>query len=206
MGYKVGCTSDSIRRQFGLTEPINGRLMSPHIETDGAKFLSRSNYVNCAIEPEMVICIGRDLTGERLADRNIVDSLVYISAGIEVHHFKFWLGDPTVQVLIMFNGLFACLVMGSEKVKPDVLDFRTEIFEIFKNGSLVTQGTSSQIMGGPLNSLKWLVSHLAKRGETLRTGQFVIPGSPIELVPITEDTDLSIRISKVGVASAQFVS
>lgn len=206
MGYKVGCTSDSIRRQFGLTEPINGRLMSPHIETDGAKFLSRSNYVNCAIEPEMVICIGRDLTGERLADRNIVDSLVYISAGIEVHHFKFWLGDPTVQVLIMFNGLFACLVMGSEKVKPDVLDFRTEIFEIFKNGSLVTQGTSSQIMGGPLNSLKWLVSHLAKRCETLRTGQFVIPGSPIELVPITEDTDLSIRISKVGVASAQFVS
>ena len=206
MGYKVGCTSDSIRRQFGLTEPINGRLMSPHIETDGAKFLSRSNYVNCAIEPEMVICIGRDLTGERLADRNIVDSLVYISAGIEVHHFKFWLGDPTVQVLIMFNGLFACLVMGSEKVKQDVLDFRTEIFEIFKNGSLVTQGTSSQIMGGPLNSLKWLVSHLAKRGETLRTGQFVIPGSPIELVPITEDTDLSIRISKVGVASAQFVS
>jgi 2-keto-4-pentenoate hydratase len=206
VGYKVGCTSDSIRRQFGLTEPINGRLMSPHIETDGAKFLSRSNYVNCAIEPEMVICIGRDLTGERLADRNIVDSLVYISAGIEVHHFKFWLGDPTVQVLIMFNGLFACLVMGSEKVKPDVLDFRTEIFEIFKNGSLVTQGTSSQIMGGPLNSLKWLVSHLAKRGETLRTGQFVIPGSPIELVPITEDTDLSIRISKVGVASAQFVS
>ena len=31
VGYKVGCTSTAIRQQFGLSEPIYGRLMAPHI-------------------------------------------------------------------------------------------------------------------------------------------------------------------------------
>jgi len=67
-------------------------------------------------------------------------------------------------------------------VKPNALDFRSELFQVFKDGYLVTEGTSSQIMGGPLASLKWLLTHLARRGETLQTGSIVIPGSPVELV------------------------
>jgi 2-keto-4-pentenoate hydratase len=30
-GFKVGCTSKAIREQFGLNEPINGKLFRPHI-------------------------------------------------------------------------------------------------------------------------------------------------------------------------------
>jgi len=28
VGYKVGCTSNAIREQFGINEPINGRLFN----------------------------------------------------------------------------------------------------------------------------------------------------------------------------------
>ena len=31
VGYKVGCTSTAIREQFGINEPINGKLFQPHI-------------------------------------------------------------------------------------------------------------------------------------------------------------------------------
>ena len=31
VGFKVGCTSNAIREQFGINEPINGKLFQPHI-------------------------------------------------------------------------------------------------------------------------------------------------------------------------------
>ena len=35
VGFKVGCTSKAIRSQFGLQEPISGRLFGPHIHKEG---------------------------------------------------------------------------------------------------------------------------------------------------------------------------
>lgn len=206
VGYKIGCTSAAIRNQFGLAEPISGRLMAPHIHRSPKRTLLLNDYVNCAIEPELVIGIGRDLTGACLDDEFLIGSIEYLSPGIEVHHFKFWLGDPTAQELIMSNGLFACLVVGPQKVKPDALNFRDELFQVFKDGRLAAEGASSQIMGSPLISLKWLLTRLARRGEALQAGSLVIPGSPVELVPIERDTELTVEISKVGSLSTRFVS
>ena len=60
VGYKVGCTSRAIRTQFGLDEPISGRLFRLYVYEAGAK-INRDEYVNCAIEPEMVLAMGTDL-------------------------------------------------------------------------------------------------------------------------------------------------
>ena len=54
VGFKVGCTSTAIRNQFGLQEPICGRLFTPHVFEEEVA-LDWTNYVNCAIEPEMVV-------------------------------------------------------------------------------------------------------------------------------------------------------
>ncbi len=57
-GYKVGCTSKAIRQQFGLSDPICGRLMAPHI-CHGDTTLDWNDYVDLAVEPEFVLGIGR---------------------------------------------------------------------------------------------------------------------------------------------------
>ena len=49
-------------------------------------------------------------------------------------------------------------------------------------------------MGGPLQSLRWLVKFLTKKGLCLKKGSLVIPGSPVELVSIECDTELRIEI------------
>ena len=205
VGYKVGCTSDAIRRQFGLKEPINGRLMEPHIDT-GHRTLNWDDYVNCAIEPEFVFKIGRDLAGEYPNRDELIDAIEFVSAGIEVHNFKFWFTPPSSQELIASNGIHAGLIIGSEKVMANQLDFQTEAFSVFKDDVLVAQGTASDIMGDPIHSLRWLVSHLSRRGECLKAGQIVIPGSPVKLVEIHRDTKLRIEISRVGSVVADFVS
>ena len=207
VGYKVGCTSRAIRQQFGLKEPINGRLMAPHVfrETD-CKQLNHNRFRNCAIEPEMVFRIGRDVDGQQMNRDYLIRSIEYVSPGIEIHQFKFWYQPPTSQELIAANGIHAAQLIGDSKVSPDRLDFQTEAFKVYTDSVYVTSGKSSDIMGDPIKSLGWLVSHLGKRGGQLKAGDWVIPGSPVELVNIDKNTSLDIEIDGVGGVNIQFAS
>ncbi|MDP6046574.1 MAG: hypothetical protein QGH94_05795 [Phycisphaerae bacterium] len=203
VGYKVGCTSEAIRLQFGLSEPISGRLFSPHVHKEGAPMNWR-NYVNCAIEPEMVLTIGSDLCGRGLSDNQLIDAIECVRAGIELHNFRFWFTPPTSQELICSGGIHAGLIVGKTGVRPAELSFEHEIFSVRKDGRLITSAPASEIMGGPIDSLRWLVDSLTARGARLKKGSLVIPGSPVELVCIDQDTELSVEIQDVGVVTTQF--
>ena len=132
IGYKVGCTSHAIRSQFGLNEPISGRLFWPHVFND-MKELDLKNYTNCAIEPEMVFRIGRDLKGENLPDLTLINAIEYVSPGIEIHNYKFWYPPPTLQELICSNGIHAGLIIGGNKISPEKLSFVSEWFKVYKD-------------------------------------------------------------------------
>jgi len=67
-------------------------------------------------------------------------------------------------------------------------------------------GLDIEIMGGPMKSLRWLVNHLVRRGESLRAGQLVIPGSPVRLVPVEPDDLVSARFTHLGRVDAQFTT
>jgi len=203
VGYKIGCTSSAIRSQFGLTEPINGNLFQPHV-FEANVVIDWSDYNHCAIEPEMVLKIGREIRGENLSDSELIDSVEYVSSGIEIHNFKFWNPPPTLQELICSGGIHAGLVVGSAKVSPRDLFFKDEVFYVYKDEVLVTSGPASEIMGGPLHSLRWLVGFLTKKGLSLRKNSLVIPGSPVELVTVDQDTKLKVAVENVGSVVAFF--
>ncbi len=202
-GFKVGCTSEAIRSQFGLNEPIWGRLFHPHVHEEGAT-VNWNNYVNCAIEPEMVLTIGIDLCEIGLADDQLIDAIEHVSAGIELHNFRFWFTPPTSQELICSGGIHAGLIVGETKISPRQLSFNHELFSVRKNGELIAQAPASEIMGGPIHSLRWLVDSLVNRGSYLKKGSLVIPGSPVELVRIDQDTELSVEIEGVGIVVSHF--
>jgi 2-keto-4-pentenoate hydratase len=203
VGFKVGCTSSAIRSQFGFSEPIHGNLFKPHIFNENVR-MDWSNYVNCAIEPEMVLTIGKDLSGNNLSDDELIDSIECVRPGIELHNYKFWNLPPTIQELICSGGIHAGLIVGSAKVSPRDLIFGDELFSVYKNNNLITSALASEIMGGPLHSLRWLVGALTEKGVSLKKGSIVIPGSPVELVGIDNDTELKVVIENVGSLEAFF--
>lgn len=202
-GFKVGCTSRAIRSQFGLKEPINGRIFRPHVHKQGVE-LNWKDYGSCAIEPEMVIKISRDLRGEGMSDDRLIEAIEWVSPGIEIHNFRFWFEPATSQELICSGGIHTGLVVGDAKVSPKELSFENELFSVFKDGMPVTKGPASEIMGGPLNSLRWLVGFLTRKGRWLKKGSLVIPGSPVELVNIDCDTKLGVKIERVGALVTNF--
>ena len=204
VGFKVGCTSEAIRSQFGLNEPISARLFRPHIYEEGAE-VNWSNYVNCAIEPEMVLTIGVDLCETGLPDDQLIDAIECVNVGIELHNFRFWFTPPTSQELICSGGIHVGLIVGETSIDPKQLSFKHEFFSVRKNGELITQAQASEIMSGPIHSLRWLIDSLVNRGSYLKKGSLVIPGSPVELIRIDQDTELSVEIEGIGVVVSYFI-
>lgn len=203
VGYKVGCTSKAIRRQFGLRAPICGRIMAPHVHR-GNSVLNWNDYVQCAVEPEFVLGIGKDVVAEVKDETELRDAIEWVAAGIEVHNYRFWCGEPTSQELIASNGIHAGLVIGDQPIPPADLGFDLEGVGIFRNGELAASGIAAEIMGGPLNSLRWLANHLLRQGEHLEAGQLVIPGSAVELIPVGSGDRMTASFTRVGSVSATF--
>ena len=204
VGYKVGCTSKAIQEQFGLREPICGRLFEPHIYDDRQE-LKLSDFTCCALEPEFVFHIDQDLRNPSISDDELLAAIDYVSAGLEVHNYKFWFGKPTSQELIASNGIHACLVVGEDRMSPHSLDLLLTELSLIIDDRLIVRERALEIMGGgPLISLRWLIKHLVENGESLHAGDIVIPGSPVKLVSIERAIAARAVVSGVGSVEAKF--
>ena len=203
VGYKVGCTSRAIRQQFGLSEPICGRLLAPHVHCEQTE-LNWHDYVQCAVEPEFVLGIGKDVRTEIGDETELLDAIEWVAPGIEVHNYQFWFGEPSSQELIASNGIHAGLVVGDRRVSPTDVDLDLEGVGLFRNGQLEASGIGAEIMGGPLKSLRWLANRLVHQGERLRAGQLVIPGSAVKLVSVEPHDWITASFTRLGSVSATF--
>lgn len=200
VGWKVGCTSPAIRKQFRLSQPISGKLLEPDIFYSGVN-LHSTRFVECAVEPELVFRLGEDLTGE-IDEAHVLGSLAGVCAGIELHNYYFWLGYPTLQELIASNGIHAGLVLSDFQPLPRDWHPASENVSILVNDQVKASATSKEIMGGPLRSIEWLAKHAQERGRPLRAGDLIIPGSAVELVRVKAGDAIEARFEKVGSCKA----
>ena len=58
------------------------------------------------------------MKGIELSDEELINSIAYVSPGIELHNFKFWLEPLTIQELICSGGIHSGLIVGEQKVDP----------------------------------------------------------------------------------------
>jgi len=205
VGYKVGCTSPAIRVQLGLSQPICGRLMSGHVYRDGAT-LGVNGCVDCGLEAELVLRIGRDLDGSNLETGYLRGAIATVSPGIEVHNYRFWYGPPSSQELIASNGIHAAIIIGVPQELPTDLDLGQERTTLVVNGAEVSFGFAAELMdgGGPIESLRWLINHLKGRNHVLRAGDIVIPGAATQLIPVKAGDVAEARFTRFGSCRASF--
>jgi len=205
IGYKVGCTSPAIRGQLGLSQPICGRLLDPHLYHDGAT-LSIEDYVDCALEAELVFHLRIDLDGCNLETAFLRSAISAVSPGIEIHNCRFWYGTPTSQELIASNGIHAGLVIGAAQPLLPEVDLTRERTSLTVNHVEIDSGFGADLMDGrgPVESLRWLLNHLRERNLGLRAGDLVIPGSATKLIPVKAGDLAEAVFTNFGVCRATF--
>jgi 2-keto-4-pentenoate hydratase len=190
VGWKLGYTSEAMRKQMRVGEPNYGPLLEAMLVHDGT--MVPEGLSQPRVEPEIALRLADELrpgyspaeaasvVEGAFAALEIVDS-VWVD-------YQFTLADNTAD-----GSSAAGFVLGSDVGEPLALD-RIEV-ELTVDGAPMAHGRGSDGLGHPLNAVCWLASALADGGERLRAGDVVLTGGLTAAVPLPAGGRVSARFS-----------
>ncbi|WP_228062294.1 MULTISPECIES: 2-keto-4-pentenoate hydratase [unclassified Streptococcus] len=178
-GYKVSLTSEETQRMFNSTEPFYGQETTSQF-IQGPAEVSLSALMEPLIEIELVFRAKEDLSLEDSLE-DLLGKLT-IAPGIEVPdaRFKDWFPKLNKYLVVSDSAVAGRIVYGQEqdlKGNYTVEDLAAISGVLSKDGQVLDQGVSSQVLGNPLHSVQWLVQKLASHGKTFKKGQQVSSGT-----------------------------
>jgi 2-keto-4-pentenoate hydratase len=194
VGWKVGSTSASGQRGFGLQEPVYAGLFASGRSPSLADALSRG-LKNPSLECEIAMVLRRDIDA---ADPDISDAIGACHIACEIIDNRY--GDPMavgVPSLIADDFFQVGFVVGPENTEWRTQDLTTAAGFIDIDGQRKT-GSAQDVLNA-FDSLRWLAKALARNGLSLRAGEIVLTGTLVTPTPIT----LPARTVSMGITGFQ---
>lgn len=205
IGYKVGCTSRPIRMQFGVQEPIFGRLFDTECHASGA-VLSAARYANPGVEGELAVRLSQDLPGHPLSLEECRQACAQVFPVVELHHYVLPASWSPELWLIASGGLHAGFVLPAAEQRGEGSVNETFSFmNIRINEVEVGRSEDRDLFSRPMESIRWLAGRLAGFGLRLMKGQVILTGSPMNLFPVSPGERVVVAAPPLGVASVEFV-
>ncbi|MCI0628984.1 MAG: fumarylacetoacetate hydrolase family protein [Acidobacteria bacterium] len=188
-GYKIGCLSPAIQKQFRLFQPVRGYVWESEARISRCH-LAQTSFANLAIEGEIALCLSRDLP--KCSGDDLSDCVARWFPVIELHNYVFRGAMPTSQELVAGNGMHAGFVASACSKNHDVAALAHAEIQIEIDGDLVETKNVATLEGGPLGSLRWIVSSLLPDKEVLNAGAIVLTGSPGRLLPVSGNSAVAV--------------
>jgi 2-oxo-3-hexenedioate decarboxylase len=162
---------------LALDSPIRARI---YPETLCAGSVAAAELLQPRIEPEVVL--GADLAQGAAVDA-IATAVEWDAAGLEVVqcHFDGW--EMTPAEAVAEAGLHAALAIGPRREvdAAAVHGLAAARCDLFCDAVLVATGRGTDVLGGPLDGLHWLVRGLPGG---LRAGEIVTTGTLTQALPV----------------------
>lgn len=177
-GYKVGVTTARMQQMCGVGEPIAGVVLEGRIMTSPG-VARAADYVRLGAESELAVRIAPgarldgDLGGAALVD--LVDRVACAFELVEDNDADY--GRLTAGGMVADNSWNAGLVLGPSVAASDLGSLAGRRGVLIRGGETIDEGRSDDVLGDPLNSVRWLAVHLRRRGRTLKPGQWVSTGA-----------------------------
>ena len=170
-GYKLGYTSEVMRRQMHIDRPNFGQLTAEMDFRSGAT----GPLIHPRVEPEIALRIGKDVItapADRGALLAIVDAVFPTLEIVDTryHDYVFRYEDSVAD-----NSSAAGFVLG-EAFRPQALSSAGLAVSLASAGAEKFAGHSSAAMGDPLEALRWLCSELVQNGTMLPAGSIILTG------------------------------
>jgi 2-keto-4-pentenoate hydratase len=180
-GWKLGYTSEVMRRQMGVHEPNFGPLATSMLLSSGATV--SEGVTQPRAEAELAAVLGADVPPK--ADlATIGGSVREWRLALEIVD-SVWRDYRFDWALNTADGSSAAFVVLGDPVRPTPGQSLADVeVTLSRNGVEVAVGRADAAMGDPLEALAWLARRLAERGEQLRAGDVVITGGLTPAVPL----------------------
>lgn len=204
-GYKIGCTSQPVRCQLGLDQPVFGHIFASDVHPTGS-FLGWTGYDGLAVEGEFAVRLGVEVgSAESLLD-NHLRAIQSFFPVIELHNFVFRGGTPTAQELIANNAIHAGVLLPAREFPyREPGDLLNRPITVLCNGSVLGEADNRALHDELGSRLALLATHLAQAGTLLRKGQIVLTGSPLPLYRVSPGDVVEVRCPGLPAVRATIV-
>jgi 2-keto-4-pentenoate hydratase len=177
-GYKIGLTTPRMQAMCGVDQPIAGTIYAGRLHASQAS-IAMAPHLRLSVESEIAVQVGQALPvfGE-LNPTSALACLSQVCAAFEMIDDS----DADYKMLdavslIADNSWNAGLVLGPPTPAKNFSTLKNRAGVLYRDGEVLDQGNSSDVMGDPLQVIVWLARHLAARGHALQPGQWITTGS-----------------------------
>lgn len=203
VGWKCGATNEGARKGLGLDESFIGPIPRRDVRGDGASVPFTETIG--AVEPEIAFKLARDLPSAASADEAAEAvgecHIVLEVIGRRVVGSGF---DKGLGLVMDFAGN-AIFVVGPKVEDWRDRDWRSVAVEGLRDGAVIENGSTANVMGNPLASLAWAAERLARDGKSLKAGEWVSTGTCTPAVRAAKGSTVSARFDGIGEVSVRFV-
>lgn len=201
-GFKIGATTKQMQDYLGLSGPAAGFVPATSPHEDGAT-LRFADFLHPGVECEVGVRLARDIPFG--ADAGVED-LAAVFPAIEVVEKRYGdlgeLGTPTLVADCVFH---AAGVLGAPPVNWRGVDLAAIRGELRVDGEVKGSGHGRDLLGHPLEALRWLAkSPAAREFGGLRAGQVVWLGSVTPPIWLDGPCKVEVEFEGLGLVSLTF--
>jgi len=206
VGHKIGCTTRVMQEFLRVPNPCAGGVFETQVHRTPAR-VRHADFVRPGVECEIVVRFASDLSlqSSPFGRHSVAAAVGDIMAGMEIVDDRYVdyksLDTPTLIADDFFD---AGCVLGEPVADWRALDVPSLSGATRINGVEVGRGRGADVMGHPFEALAWLANSLARRGKSLRAGEFVFTGSVVETKWVQPGDHVVMTIDGLGTVEAVF--
>ncbi|CAM1511845.1 Fc.00g093580.m01.CDS01 [Cosmosporella sp. VM-42] len=185
VGYKLGNIAKVMQDAFGIDQPDYGFLLASGFIYEGTK-IPLKNFIKPYVELEVGFVLKKPLRGPNITIADVMDAVDYAVPAIEIIDSRVENWAIGLEDTLADNGSTGAVILGGIPRHLTDLTLNNTRGTLRFNGHEIMSGNTSYVLGNPLNAVAWLVNRLAEFGVELLPGQFVMPGSCLQAMPMEE--------------------
>ena len=178
-GYKISMTSEETQALFDSSEPVYGPFTASQVITE----MSLADYNIPLAELELVFYVNEKLSVTDDAESILSKCTVAPALELPDGRYNNWFPNISKYEVVADCAVAGAVVIGEAK-SADYEDLDNITGRLLFNGEEIKRGQSSEVMGHPVNAVKWLIEKLSSQGKGLEAGQFISSGTfilPVKL-------------------------
>lgn len=199
VGRKVGLTNPLVQQRVGVFEPDYGIVHDDMVFESGV-VLPASRYNRLLIEAEVAFVLKSDIMDA--TPQAIAAAIDYVTPAFEIVDFRYDGSVGQIVDTIADNAGCSGLVLGEERHPYGSVDL-TQVEMVITGGDAeITRGVGSNVLGDPINAIRWLAETAIRTGYPLRAGEVLLSGSIGFIEPWPADVECVATITGLGRVTA----
>jgi 2-keto-4-pentenoate hydratase len=203
VGRKIGLTSLAVQAQLGVDQPDFGILFADMAVAAGSS-TSTVGLIQPKIEAEIAFGIGRDIVDPGLAEEQLVDSIEWVAAALEIVDSRIADWRIGIAETIADNASSGRFVIGEKRTMSSAIDLTECAMTLSRNGRVESTGKGRDCLGSPIISTLWLARKMIEVGRPLRAGEIILSGALGPMIAMRSGDIYFASVEGVGDVTVSF--